>query len=77
MKKKLTIAGMFLWNIQIEYVSDVGFLNRKENRTLKIATRHKTIAEAQKKAASHLRAFRYDYPKGKIIGVEFDGFIDA
>lgn len=74
--KKLLIAGMFLWNVQIEYTGDT-YLNRKENRTLKIATRHKTIAEAQKKAAAHLKAFRYDYPKGKIIGVEYDGWIDA
>lgn len=59
--KKLTIAGMFLWDVEIEYVGD-GYLSRKDRRTLKIATRHKTITEAQKKTKAHLRAFRYDYP---------------
>lgn len=74
--KKLTIAGMFLWDVEIEYKSD-GYLNRKDRRTLKIATRHKTIREAQKKANGHLRALRYDYPQAKIVGVVYDGFIDA
>lgn len=74
--KKPIIAGMFLWNVQIEYTGD-GYLNRKDQRTLKIATRHKTIAEAQKKTASHLRSLRYDYPKARVIGIDYDGFIDA
>lgn len=75
--KKLTIAGMFLWKVEIEYNGN-GFLpRRKDRRTLTIATRHRTINEAQKKAAVHLRAFRYDYPQAKVIGVEYHGWIDA
>lgn len=74
--KKPTIAGMFLWDVEIEYQGD-GYLNRKDRRTLKIATRHKTITEAQKKTKAHLRAFRYDYPQAKIVGIAYDGFVDA
>lgn len=71
--KKPTIAGMFLWEVDIEYD---GFTSTA-HRTLIIATRRNTLTEAQKKAASHLRAFRYDYPKHKIVGVRQRGFIDA
>lgn len=71
--KKKTVAGMFLWEVEIEYD---GWTNTA-HRTLIIATRRKTFTEAQKKAASHLRAFRYDYPKSKITGIRQRGFIDA
>ena len=71
--KKLTIAGMFLWDVEIKFD---GFTS-KAQRTLIIATRHKTLTEAHKKAALHLRAFRYDYPKAKIEGLTYRGFIDA
>lgn len=74
--RKPTIAGMFLWDVEIEYKSD-GYLNRKDRRTLKIATRHRTITEAQKRTKVHLRTLRYDYPQAKIVGVVYDGFIDA
>ena len=71
--KKQTIAGMFLWEVEIEYD---GFTSTA-HRTLIIATRRKALHEAQKKAAAHLKAFRYDYPKSKIVGVQQRGFIDA
>lgn len=74
--KKLTVAGMFLWKVEIEY-NGGGFLRSKDRRTLTIATRHRTLREAQKKSAAHLKAFRYDFPQAKIIGIEYHGWIDA
>lgn len=71
--KKLTIAGMFVWNVSIEYDG----WTRTENKTIMVATRRRTLIDAQKKAASHLRAFRYDYPKARIVGIEYDGLIHA
>lgn len=74
--KKQTIAGMFLWNVQIEY-NGGSYLSSKDRKTLKIATRHKTITEAQKKTVAHLKTFRWDYPQAKVLGIEYDGFVDA
>lgn len=71
--KKPTIAGMFLWDVEIEYDGHTS----KADRTLIIATRRNSITEAQRKATGHLRGFRYDYPKGKITGITYRGFIDA
>lgn len=71
--KKLTVAGMFLWEVQIEYDG----WTSTARKTLLIATRRKAFTEAQKKAASHLKAFRYDYPKAKVIGIQHSGIIHA
>lgn len=71
--KKPTIAGMFLWEVDIEYDG----WTSTAHRTLIIATRHKTLNEAQRKAQAHLKAFRWDYPKSKITGIKRRGFIDA
>lgn len=73
MTKKLGIAGMFTWNVAIEYD---GWTNTAR-KTIMIATRRKALVEAHKKAASHLKAFRYDYPKAKIVGIEYNGMIHA
>jgi hypothetical protein len=64
---------MFLWEVDIDYD---GFTSTA-HRTLIIATRHNALTEAQKKAAAHLKVFRYDYPKSKIVGIRQRGFIDA
>jgi hypothetical protein len=72
-KQNKPIAGMFLWEVEIEYW---GFTSMTR-RTLTIATRRKVLTDAQKKAGMHLKAFRYDYPKSKIIGLTYSGFIDA
>lgn len=71
--KKLTIAGMFVWNVSTEYDG----WTRTENKTIMVATRRRALTEAQRKAASHLRAFRYDYPKARIVGIEYNGLIHA
>lgn len=71
--KKLTIAGMFLWEVEIEYEG----WTRIEDRSLTVATRGKTLLQAQRKAESHLKAFRYDYPKAKIVGIRYRGHVDA
>jgi len=71
--KKQTIAGMFLWEVEIEFNGWPG----RERRTLTIATRRNTLLEAQRKTAGHLKAFKYDFPKAKIRGITYRGFIDA
>lgn len=71
--KKLTVAGMFLWSVDIEFDGWPG----RTQRTLTIATRRNTLTEAQKKALSYLSAFRYDFPKVKITGIQCRGSIDA
>lgn len=73
MTKRLVIAGMFLWEVEIEYDG----WTSTAHRTLIIATRRKVLNEAQKKAQAHLKAFRWDYPKSKITGIRQRGFIDA
>lgn len=74
--KKLTIAGMCLWDVDIEYDGFASFTG-PTMRTLVIATRRKAMLEAQKKTTAHLKAFRYDYPKAKVVGMRYRGFIDA
>lgn len=71
---KQTIAGMRLWEVDIEY--DTSF-SQKVDRTLTISTRGKSMTQALKKAASHLKAFRFDYPKARITGIRERGWIDA
>jgi hypothetical protein len=71
MSKQMKIAGMFLWNISIEYDG----WTRIESKTLTITTRRKMLVDAQKKAAKHLKAFRYDYPKAPVVGIEYHGII--
>jgi hypothetical protein len=71
--KKPTIAGMFLWDVEIKYDGWTSMIGK----TLIIATRQNSLTEAQKKATGHLKAFRYDYPKSKIVGITHRGFIDA
>lgn len=72
MKKKLTVAGMFLWEVEIEFDD----YTRKGQRTLTVATRRSTISEVQRKVAAHLKQYRYDFPKAKIIGITQRGAID-
>lgn len=71
--KKPTIAGMFLWEVEIEYDGWV----RIEDKTITVATRGKTLLQAQRKTESYLKAFRYDYPKAKITGIRYRGMIHA
>jgi len=71
MAKQMKIAGMFLWNVAIEYDG----WTRTEDKTLIIATRRRLLTDAQKKAQKHLKAFRYDYPKWKIVGIDYHGII--
>ena len=72
-KQNKSIAGMFLWNVAIEYDG----WTRIEDKNLIIATRRKLLTDAQKKAQAHLRSSRYDYPKAKIVGIEYHGIIHA
>lgn len=73
MKQNKSIAGMFLWKVAIEYDG----WTRIEGKTLTIATRRKLLTDAQKKAVAHLKAFRYDYPKAKIVGIDYHGIVHA
>ena len=72
--KKLTVAGMYLWNVQIEWN---GYLNRKERQTLIVATRRNVMAEAQKKATTFLKTNRDIYPKARIAAIQDAGTVDA
>jgi len=71
MIKQPKVGGMCLWNVEIEYDG----WTRIESKTLTIATRRKLLTDAQKKAQKHLRAFRYDYPKAKIVGIGYYGIV--
>lgn len=72
--RKPTIAGMHLWSVQVEFSS---YLNRKQSRTLIIATRRHVLLDAQRKATTYLKANRSDYPKAQITGIQNGGHVDA
>lgn len=50
--KKLTLEGLHLWEIVVEYK---GWLNRLDHKTLIIATRSNSIAQAVRKATAYIR----------------------
>lgn len=74
MSKKLAVAGMYLWDVQIEFNN---YLNSKGHRTLIVATRRHRLSDAQKKATSYLKAHRSEYPKAQVTGIQNGGCIDA
>lgn len=67
-KKKLTVAGLHLWAVE---------LNDHEKYALLITTRQESLEAARLKAERFLSRNRDRYPESKISGIKDEGVIDA
>lgn len=73
-RKKPTVAGMYLWEVEVEYDRWPG---GKTSSTVRVLTRTVSVTLAIQKAQAYVRHNRYDFPGWKIIGAARQGQIQA
>jgi hypothetical protein len=69
--KKLRIAGLYLWEVEIRFHTGPG----KGHCSLWITTPRESMQRALEKAQSFLR--RSDYEGPEIVGIKAEGTLDA
>lgn len=72
--KRKTTEGLYLWEVEFSFKN---YLGEKTHRALLILTSTESVKRAIQKAESVLRKSRFEWPQGRVTGVERRGQIDA